>query len=101
MDAFDREMVELQMLIVTIGRQLEIITALIQRLRRRQQRAEGPQRVCQYWFSLQKLCEDASRAVPGVGDQVDRTSGEGEDLDVRAIVCWSQVSCHIETPGQR
>ena len=45
MDAFDREMVELQMLIATMGRQLVIITALIQRLRRRQQRAEGPQRL--------------------------------------------------------
>ena len=32
MDAFDREMVELQMLIATMGRQLVIITALIQRL---------------------------------------------------------------------
>ena len=30
MDAFDREMVELQMLIATMGRQLVIITALIQ-----------------------------------------------------------------------
>ena len=49
MGAFDREMVELQILIATMGRQLVIITALIQRLQRRQQRAEGPQRVCRYW----------------------------------------------------
>ena len=64
MVGFDRQMVELQMLIATMGRQLIIIAELIERLRRRQQRAE-PQKLRQHKECSPKLKDNSRPTTQG------------------------------------
>ena len=53
MDVFYAELARIQMLVLTMGRQVLdslVLNALIARLRRQQQRAKGPQRHSRYWL---------------------------------------------------